>query len=301
MAAPSSDAKTAFFGTGTQTARLLLYTLTAIVLMALDQRGQYIPRLRSLAAYLVEPVYHVVEWPFRAASSLGEQFRSRRALRHEIDRLEDELLTGRGQMQRLETLSEENRRLRDLLEGADALEYKTRFAELVRVDLDPFSHRVVINKGSVDEVEVGQAVVDAEGIMGQVEDVGPHMATIRLISDPNHALPVQINRTGLRAVAFGTGETGKLILSSIPLAADVREGDLIVTSGLGDRFPGGYPVAAVSEVMRPEGQTFAEVAARPLASLDRGREVLLVLPEFTEAAFVGPRESEAGSGGDEQP
>ncbi len=149
----------------------------------------------------------------------------------------------------------------------------------------------MINKGSLDDVVVGQAVVDAEGVMGQVEDVALHMARVRLISDPNHALPVQINRTGLRTIAFGTGETGALLLNSVPLEADIRAGDLVVTSGLGDRFPGGYPVAAVTNIRREEGQTFAEVIARPMASLDRGREVLLIIPQFTEESFIGPLES----------
>ncbi len=126
--------------------------------------------------------------------------------------------------------------------------------------------------------------------MGQVEDVQRHFSSVRLISDPNHALPVQISRTGLRTVAFGMGETDRLSLPSVPREADVREGDLIVTSGLGDRFPGGYPVAMVTVIDREEGQTFARVEATPLAALDRGREVLLIsLPEDVgEAGRSGP-------------
>ena len=134
----------------------------------------------------------------------------------------------------------------------------------------------------------GQAVIDGQGVMGQVEDVQRHLATVRLISDPNHALPVQINRTGLRTVAFGTGDTARLNLPSVPLEADVREGDLVVTSGLGDRFPGGYPVAVVEHVNRSEGQTFAAVVARPLAALDRGKEVLLIRTIAAEPANEEP-------------
>lgn len=277
-----------FFGAGAQTARLMLYGLLAIVLMAIDQRGHYIPRLRALVANAAEPLYHLVDWPIRAAESVAGQFRSRERLEATNAQLRAALLAQEADLQRLETLAEENRRLRALLEGAQSLVFKTRFAELVRVDLDPFSHQVMINKGSSDGVEVGQAVIDAEGVMGQVEHVTLHMSRVRLISDPNHALPVQINRTGLRAIALGTGETGALVLNSVPLEADVREGDLVVTSGLGDRFPGGYPVAAVTTVLREEGQTFAQVIARPLASLDRGREVLLIVPQFTDEAFIGP-------------
>jgi rod shape-determining protein MreC len=197
-------------------------------------------------------------------------------------------------LQRFEALSEENRRLRSLIEGAQGQTFEFQYAELVRVDLDPFSHKVVVNRGAVDKVTTGQAVIDGAGVMGQVEDVRPHFSTIRLISDPNHALPVQINRTGLRTVAFGSGETGVLRMPSVPRQADVREGDLIVTSGLGDRFPGGYPVATVTGIYREEGQTFVLVEATPLAALDRGREVLLI--STPEAAQVGEQDPEIRGG-----
>jgi rod shape-determining protein MreC len=268
----------------------MLYGLIAIVLMGIDQRGHYIPRVRSVIANAAEPLYHLVDWPVRTAANVAGEMRSRDALQEKNESLRASLLGQEADLQRLETLVEENRRLRALLEGAETLIFKTRFAELVRVDLDPFSHQVMINKGSKDDVEPGQAVIDSDGVMGQVEDVQLHMSRVRLISDPNHALPVQINRTGPRALAFGTGETDTLILNSAPLEADIREGDQIVTSGLGDRFPGGYPVATVTNVRREEGETFATVSARPMASLDRGREVLLIVPQFTEEAFIGPLE-----------
>lgn len=276
-----------FFGPAGQTARLMLYGLLAVVLMALDQRGHYVPRLRSAAEYLVEPVYHVVEWPIRAARNLYTQFQSRRSLRHENDRLKERLLGQKAALQRMDTLAEENRRLRSLFEGAESLEFEYSFAELLRVDLDPFSHKVLINRGSSDGVTGGQAVIDGAGVMGQVEDVHPHFATVRLISDPNHALPVQINRTGLRTVAFGTGETGNLTINTVPREADVRVGDLIVTSGLGDRFPRGYPVARVTRINREEGLSFTLLQAAPLAALDRGREVLLISTPGTAGTGTG--------------
>jgi rod shape-determining protein MreC len=186
------------------------------------------------------------------------------------------LLNKEGSLQRLATLTEENRRLRSLFEGAQGQEFEYHFAELLQVDLDPFSHKVLIDQGTEDGVTRGQAVIDGAGVMGQVEEVHPHYSTVRLISDPNHALPVQINRTGLRTVAFGSGETGNLSLPSVPRQADVRIGDLVVTSGLGERFPGGYPVARISRIDREEGLTFVQVQATPLAALDRGREVLLI-------------------------
>ena len=186
------------------------------------------------------------------------------------------------------SLERENQRLRALFEGAQSQPYDYRFAELLQVDLDPFSHQVLIDRGTSDGVVIGQAVIDGAGVMGQVEDVHLHFATVRLISDPNHALPVQINRTGLRTVAFGSGETGALKLPNVPRLADVREGDLVVTSGLGDRFPGGYPVARVTHIDRPEGKTFIQVEAEPLAALDRGREVLLISAHVPPPETVEP-------------
>ena len=254
----------------------MLYGLLAVVLMAMDQRGNYVPRIRSTTEFLVEPVYHVIEWPVRALRNLFGQFQSRRSLRHENSQLKEQILSLKGDLQTLDTLAEENRRLRSLFEGAESQEFEYRFAELLQVDLDPFSHQVLIDLGSSDGVTRGQAVIDGAGVMGQVEDVHLHYSSVRLISDPNHALPVQINRTGLRTVAFGMGETGTLSLPSVPREADVRVGDLIVTSGLGERFPGGYPVATVVAINREEGLSFAQVDAKPMAALDRGREVLLI-------------------------
>ena len=265
-----------FSGQAAQTARLMLYGLLAVVLMAMDHRGKFVPRVRSMAEYLVEPVYHVVDWPVGALRNLFGQFQSRRSMRHENEQLREQLQLQQAALQRLQTLVEENRRLRSLFEGAEEQEFEYRFAELIQVDLDPFSHKVLIDRGSRDEITSGQAVIDGAGVMGQVEDVHLHYSSVRLISDPNHALPVQINRTGLRTVAFGSGETGKLNLPNVPRQADVREGDLLVTSGLGERFPGGYPVALVSAIDREEGRTFVHVEAEPLAALDRGREVLLI-------------------------
>jgi rod shape-determining protein MreC len=262
----------------------MLYVLLAVVLMAMDHRGNYVPRVRSLAQYAVEPIYHLVEWPAQAARTVVEQLQSRGALRAENERLARLLLAQRGELQRLRMLEEENQRLRALFEGAESQPHDYRFAELVGVALDPFSHQVIIDRGSGDGVQPGQAVIDGQGVMGQVEDVQPHMSSVRLISDPSHALPVQISRSGLRTVAYGMGETARLSLPNVPREADVREGDLVVTSGLGHRFPGGYPVAVVALVDREEGRTFARVEATPLAALDRGREVLLInVPEVPVA------------------
>jgi rod shape-determining protein MreC len=258
----------------------MLYGLLAVVLMAMDHRGNYVPRVRSIAQHAIEPVYHAVEWPVKTLHNLLGQFQSRSALLEENDRLTQQLLAQQGALQQLQTLQGENHRLRALFEGAKSQPHEYHFAELVSVALDPFSHQVIIDRGGSDGVQPGQAVIDGQGVMGQVEDVQLHFSIVRLISDPSHALPVQISRSGLRTVAFGMGETNRLNLPNVPREADVREGDLIVTSGLANRFPGGYPVAVVTVIDREEGRTFARVEATPLAALDRGHEVLLIsLPQ----------------------
>jgi len=282
------------------TARLMLYGLLAIVLMAMDHRGQYIPHFRSLAGHLVEPVYHVIDWPVHGLREVFGFFQSAQRLRRENEQLRQQLLAQKGALERLQAMSRENARLRALVDGATGQRFIFQFAELTEVDLDPFSHRVIIDRGIDKGIAPGQAVIDGAGVMGQVEDVYLHFSQVRLISDPNHALPVQFNRTGLRSVAFGMGTTEYLSLPAVPRQADVRIGDLIVTSGLGERFPAGYPVATVASIDRSEGQTFAHVLATPLAALDRGREVLLIVP--AKSAPEAPSKPEADSkGAQEEP
>lgn len=275
-----------------------MYILLSVVLMMMDQRGQYVPRIRSVLELGLEPVFHVVSWPPKVWHSLRQQSLSRGELVEENRRLKQELLESAAQVQTRAALTEENQRLRALLEATEGREYQFRFAEMQRVDLDPFAHKVWVDRGADEGVMAGQAVIDGLGVVGQVEDVHRHFSTVRLISDPDHALPVQINRTGLRTVAFGTGGTSHLLMPNVPLQADISEGDLVVTSGLGDRFPSGFPVGEVISVDRAGGGTFAVVFLRPFAALDRGRELLLVEPrsptespeETTEDAADEPKD-----------
>ena len=222
----------------------------------------------------LEPVFHLVGWPADVLQSIDERARSRNDLLSENRALKRQLLETAGSTQTLAALRQENQRLRELLEATQGRDYAFHFAEMKRVDLDPFSHKVWIDRGAGEGVAVGQAVIDGLGIVGQVEDIHRHYSTVRLISDPDHALPVQINRTGLRTVAYGRGETSHLLMPNVPLQADISRGDVVVTSGLGDRFPPGFPVGEVESVERRSGETFAKVYLRPFAALDRGREVL---------------------------
>ena len=265
----------------------MMYILLAVVLMSMDQRGHYVPRIRSLMESALEPVFMLVGWPAKVVESATQHTRAREDLLDENQRLLRQLLTLAGSVQTQAALEQENQRLRELLNATDGRLFNYQFAEMIRVDLDPFSHKVWIDKGADAGAVVGQAVIDGLGVVGQVEDVHRGSATVRLISDPDHALPVQINRTGQRTVLYGTGRTDQLLMSDVPLQADITPGDAIVTSGLGDRFPAGFPVGEVTEVLRESGKTFAMVYVRPAAALDRGREVLLIQqqsisPEVTE-------------------
>jgi len=282
----SSGSSNWFGEDGTRTARLMTYILLAIVLMFMDQRGHYVPRIRSAMELAFEPLFHVVGWPAEVLQSLDEHTRSHNDLVSENQQLQQQLLTTSASVQTQAALQQENQRLRNLLEATEGRDYHFQFAEMIRVDLDPFSHKVWIDRGADEGVTVGQAVIDGLGIIGQVEDVHLHYSTVRLISDPDHALPVQINRTGLRTVAFGSAGTDHLLMPNVPLQADVSPGDMVVTSGLGDRFPPGFPVGEVERVQRDSGVTFAVVYVRPFAALDRGREVLLIEPQAADAPLA---------------
>lgn len=257
-----------------------MYILLAVVLMSMDQRGQYVPQIRGTMELALEPAFRLVGWPTRAWQSLSQQTTARSELISNNRQLHQELLKTAGSMQTLAALEQENQRLRKLLDATQGRAYKFTFAEMIQVDLDPFSHKVWIDHGNQQGIISGQAVIDGLGIVGQVERVFSKSSIVRLISDPDHALPVQINRTGLRSVAFGTGETGHLIMPNVPQQADISAGDVIVTSGLGDRFPPGFPVGEVEKVERESGKSFARAYIRPYAALDRGREVLVVEPYF---------------------
>jgi len=222
--------------------------------------------------------------PVGAGHWLGEALTSRTTLQEENAALRSQQLLQSARLQKMAALEAENMRLRALLDSSKKVGERVRVGELLEVDIDPFSQQVVINKGSRDGVEAGQAVVDAEGVMGQVVHVAPFTSTVMLITDLSHAVPVAVNRSGLRAIAVGTGSAARLDLPHLLLNADIQEGDLLVTSGLGGRFPPGYPVAIVEKVERNTGHSFAEVTARPTARLEQSREVLLVRTEPTDAA-----------------
>lgn len=257
--------------------------------MAIDHRMNYLDSVRTGLSVLVSPVQYLVAFPTSAGSWLDNKLKSREHLLEENEALQSKNIFLQAQMQQFVSLEIENMRLRHLLEASSRLTDRVLTAELLSVDLDPFSHQVMINKGSRHDVYQGQPILDAEGVYGQVVHVTPLSSTVLLLSDPGHALPVQLNRSGMRAIAQGTGAVDKLNLLHVPNNADIISGDVLVTSGLGGVFPAGYPVAVVTEVRVDSRQPFATVEARPLALLDRSREVLLVWRDLS--ADVGRNEN----------
>ncbi len=265
------------------TTRLVLLFLASILLMTLDHKQQHMQNVRAGLQVVVYPIRYLVNLPVDIASWASENLASRQTLVEENASLRYQNLLLQGQMQKFDALQAENRRLQELLGSSFKVADRVLIAELYRVDFDPYKHLIVINKGSTDDTYVDQPVLDAHGVMGQVIQVGPYTSTVRLITDPSHLLPVQVNRNGLRTLAVGTGAIDRLELPYLPNNADIKVGDLLVTSGLGRVFPPGYPVGRVTKVVRNNGSGFAKVSAEPSALLDRSREVLLVWSADTDA------------------
>ena len=258
------------------TTKLVVLVLLSIALMTVDHRFHHLAALRSALTWLLYPVEYLVDLPFRTAAWLDESLTLHATLEEENARLRERQLLDDIRLQKLAALELENERLRELLHASEQLDQRVGIAELLAVDLDPYRQEVLINKGARDDVYLGQPLIDAHGIMGQIIRVESRTSTAMLISDPSHALPVQVNRTGLRTLAVGTGDPETLDLRHIPLSADIQVGDVVSTSGLGQRFPPDYPVGEVTKVERITGEHFATVEARPYARLDRSREVLLI-------------------------
>ena len=257
-------------------AGLFFLGLVSVGIMMLDHRGNYLETVRLWMGAAANPVYTVVQAPGQFWSWLTSSFADRTRLRTENAELSEQLRVARVKLLQFDSLREENVRLRAVREASAGVGGRTMIAEIMRVDVAPFRHLVRINKGADDGVFRNQPVLDAFGIVGQVVQVDKFTATLILISDAEHAIPVQVNRNGIRSIAVGVGDLGKLSLPYMTVESDVKNGDLLVSSGLDGIFPAGYPVARVSRVERNPADTFALVEAKPLAQLDRDREVLLL-------------------------
>lgn len=255
--------------------RLIITCLAACTLMFIDHNYKQFNVVRASCSILVLPLKKVVDTPFSLANRFGSFISRQQYLFNENFLLKQERLLYLGKLQKLAALEKENSHLRELLQSGSEVTDDMFIANIINIDPDPFTHQFIIDKGKRDGVFEGQTIIDAEGIMGSIITVDDSESRAMLISDASHAVPVENVRNGIRAIAVGTGG-GNLELRHVPKSADINEGDVLISSGIGGRFPVGFPVGKVTDVKRDRGKPFATVVLQPIAKLDRGSHVLLI-------------------------
>ena len=261
-------------GDSTGTLSLLAYLALAITLLVLDHRGGWLRQVRAQAQLLVQPVWALAGLPGRVGGEIRGSLATRAALQAENDQLRNELLLANARLTRLRNAASDNAQLRDLLGVVERSGLDVQLVPILDIDLEPSRQRLVLAAGSRQGVHLGQAVIDAGGLLGQVVEVTPMHSTVLLLTDPDHAVPVMVARNGVRLIAYGRGD--RLELHDVPMNRDVQVGDALVTSGLGGRFPPGFPVATITALKPDESQAFLVGELAPAAQLDRGRDVLLL-------------------------
>jgi rod shape-determining protein MreC len=261
--------------------------ICALALIVSDYRNDGLQSLRGTVEWLLTPVVWLASVPSRMLQAAGD-IDTRGSLERENADLRQQHLLLQVKVQKIEALEAENTRIRELLSSASQLKERVLIAEIVSVNQDPYRHQITLDKGERQGVYRGQALLDAHGIMGQVTELAPSSAKALLITDPDHGIPVEINRSGLQTIAVGRGDGKGLRLPFLPSNVDIRVGDLLVSSALGGRFPAGYPVGQVYEVKHVAGEHFMEAYAYPAAKLNQGRQTLLVWVEQSEAAAGAP-------------
>ena len=266
----------------------------SFLLISVDHRQNHLASVRNALGVIIYPLQLAVSLPVRLVDSVAETFSTRGQLMLDNDRLRDENLLLRSKVQRFDALEKENSRLRVLLDSSSDLGEEVVVAEVIAIETNARRRQIIINKGIRHHVYVGQPIADSDGILGQIAEVGRFVSTAILLTDARHAIPVQINRNGLRALATGDQEGEVLSLSFVPNNADVVVGDLVVSSGLDHRFPAGYPVGEVVEVNLETSEPFASIRVKPAAHIGRVREVLLVWPKPVVSDDAGPVENSPG-------
>ncbi len=254
----------------------------SIVLLVIDSTTKWLNGPRNVLSIVLSPVQALASVPAQVGRFFTPDLTAEADLDIAYDNLRNEYFKLKSETLLLRTLEEENRDLRALLDATERLQEKVTLAELQDVSLDRDNHRVAIGRGLRDGVYVGQAVIDDKGVIGQVTEVMPLSSIVVLITDPGHALPVQVERTGLRTVVNGMGSVSRLRVPYLNQNADIQQGDVLVSTGMGGRFPNGYPVAVISEIETKEDEAFIEVTATPIANLDRSNNVLLLSREAKE-------------------
>ncbi|MBP6191426.1 MAG: rod shape-determining protein MreC [Acinetobacter sp.] len=258
----------------------VIAVITCLVVLFFDWRMPYVVQpARDVLYAAYNPIYALASYPVLSREWLSQQTKSEAQLRRENTAMQAELLQAQVRLQKLSELSAENNRLRGLLDTPLIIDGRMQIAEVIGTDADPLRHIIIINRGAVDQLKVGQTVLDDKGIMGQIINVYPHSARIMLLSDKEHSLSVRLERTGMRAIASGTGDLGQLKMEYIPTSANIKVGDKVFSSGLGEHFPAGYLVGTVSKVSRQGSGEFAEIGVMPAAQLASGHHVVILFSE----------------------
>jgi rod shape-determining protein MreC len=266
-----------------QLTRLVLAAGISALMMFFDHRGHHLEQIRGALTVLTYPIQVVANVPARAIDAVADLFKSEHTLRDEVESLQDKNTMLLAKLEQFDAIEAENIRLRDMVGAAARVTNKALAAELIAVSTEPFSRNIMISRGTRDGVFISQPVIDAYGIVGQVTHVTENMSRVTLITDPGHAIPVLVNRNGLRALVFGTGAPDTVNVPYLTASADIKEGDVLVSSGMGGTFPAGYPVAKVTKIVNDPDESFLEITAVPMAHLNHSKQVLLIWP--------GPRET----------
>ena len=282
--------------------RIILVLFCSALLIFFDHKMNSFENVRGYLQSMVSPLQYMANTPKQMMTWAAENLITRQQLMKENQNFRIEELKLKEQLLQLEHIKQENERLRLLLASPVRVEAKKMVAEIISVDSDPYIHQIVINKGANDGVYEGQPVLDDQGIVGQILHVGQTSSRVILISDVKHAIPVRVSRNGIRLVATGTGRIDRLTHNHVPHSSDIKTGDLLVTSGLGGKYPEGYPVSKVMLVTQDESRPFARVYSEPMAQIDRLRYLLLIWPEQPASIFApktqSSSENENKEGGD---
>lgn len=254
--------------------RLLAWLAAAALLIFADSRGHWLAQARVRGNLLVQPLWQLAGLPSRVGKAMRSDAATRTQLANDNEVLRNALLISAAKLAKLETAAAENARLRAMLGVVELGELDVQLAPILDIDLDPTRQRLILDAGARQGVRLGQTVIDAGGLLGQVIEVQPGTATVLLLTDPSHAVPVEIARNGVRLVAYGQGD--HIALGNIPRSADIEVGDVVQTSGLGGRFPPGFKVGTVSKLRPDDTRAFMMGDLQAAAALDRGREVLLL-------------------------
>lgn len=270
---------------------LTLALMACFVLMFINWRYEpLVNPVRALVHRAFNPIYALASYPVLSADWFHQQSKSEDQLRRENTAMRAELLQAKVRLQKLSELSAENTRLRGLLNTPLIIDGRMLISEIIGTDTDPLRQILIVNKGTTDQVVKGQTILDDQGIMGQVIDVYPHSARVMLLSDKEHAISVRIERTGVRGIVAGTGDSTRLSMQYVPNTADIKVGDRLISSGLGEQFPAGYPVGIVHSIQRHGAGEFATILVRPLAQLQGGHHVAVLFSEplAKEQPYVTP-------------